>query len=168
LEFVMGIRENLNNNQRLTSGVAGVVVVLAIAAIVWQAAGGGTNPVLTAKALYSSDDGKTWFADAIYKPTPFDHGGKPAYGAIVVRCGGAEPRVAFLTRLSDAFLQEARALKNTEPDFVMRFEALQRQGLEVRKPGAKAWHPVDSPAGQRLVEDATKCPDGSTPEPLIP
>jgi hypothetical protein len=62
------------------------------------------------RAFYTTDEGQTWFADVLYRATPFDHEGKPAYGAIVVECDG-KPYVALLTRLSDAFLYEARALE---------------------------------------------------------
>jgi hypothetical protein len=163
----MGIRETLNRRPGATTGIAAGVLVIAVAAIVWQTAGGGA-PAVTARGFYTADDGKTWFTDDIHKPTPFDQGGQPAYGAIVVRCAGAEPHVDYMTRLANSFLNEAKALNNKEPDFGLRFQALQMQGTEVRKPGEKAWHRLDSPEGQRVVEGTMKCPDGSAPEPVIP
>jgi hypothetical protein len=163
----VGIRETLNDNQRATTIVAGAVAVIAIGLIVWQATGGGA-PTITAQAFYTTDDGKTWFADDIYKPAPFQHEGKPAYGAIVLECPGVEPHVAYLTRLAGNFHQEATRLDPSDQAFGLQFEALQQQGLEVRKPGETTWHRVDSGAAQRLVEAAQKCPDGTTAEPVVP
>jgi hypothetical protein len=163
----MSLREKINKNPRVGVGVAAVVLVLAALSIAWQSGGPPKPP---GKGFYTTDDGKTYFTDEVYRATPFEHDGKQAYGAIVLKCAnGGEPFVAYVSRLGDRFLKEAKAMEaKREANFTQKFEALQIAGLEVKKPGQSAWLRVDSGPGQKLVADAIKCPDGSTGEPVLP
>jgi hypothetical protein len=163
----MSLREKINKNPRVGAGVAAVVLVLAVTSIAWQSGG---PPKAPGKGFYTVDDGKTFFTDDVYRATPFEHDGKQAYGAIVLKCpGGGGPFVAYVTRLGDRFLKEAKALEaKHEGNFTQKFEALQTAGLEVKRPGQSTWVRADSAPGQKLVAEAIKCPDGTTGEPLLP
>ncbi|MGN6726517.1 MAG: hypothetical protein ACTHLZ_11405 [Tepidisphaeraceae bacterium] len=163
----MNIRETLNKHSKAATIVMALFVVGMAAVIYWQA-NGPSGPTITAKAWYTDDDGKTWFADNIYKPTPFDHNGKPAVWAAVFKCQD-KTFVPFVTRLSPTFLKEAQALEaKNDPDYGVKFEALQRQGTEIRKVGDTKWVSADSSTGQALVAQGMKCPDGSTMVPIMP
>ena len=163
----MSFREKINKNPRVGAGAAAVVLVLAGMSIAWQSSGPPKSP---GKGFYTVDDGKSFFTDDVYRATPFEHNGKQAYGAIVLKCpNGGEPFVAYVTRLGDRFLKQAKALEaKHEGGFTQKFEALQVAGLEVKKPGQSTWVRADSSPGQKLVADAIKCPDGSTGEPVLP
>lgn len=79
----MGFRETLNKNpQAVTAATIGITVV-ALLLVVWQlwpSSSGGLT-----KAYFTVDDGKTYFADDIYKIPPFQHNGKEAVRAHVYR-----------------------------------------------------------------------------------
>ena len=163
----MSLREKINKNPKVGAGAAAVVLVLAVMSIAWQSGGPPKPP---AKGFYTVDDGNTFFTDDVYRATPFEHDGKQACGAIVLKCpNGGAPFVAYVTRLGDRFLNQAKAMEGKrEPNFIQKFEALQTAGLEVKKPGQPTWVRADSTPGQKLVAEAIKCPDGSTGDPVLP
>lgn len=164
----MSIRDALNKNRNLTSAIMIVLIVLTLGYTFWYLNSSGA-PSITAKSWYTVDEGKTWFADGIYKSTPFEKDGKQAYGAAVFKCGDGEPFVPFVTRLGDRFLAEARKLEASGDEaFGPKFEALQTQGLEVRKIGTDKWVLVNSPAGERIVSEGLRCPDNSNVSPVMP
>ena len=72
----MGIRESLREKPGLTTGFAGAFVLLAVAVVAYSY--WPQKKADLSQALYSDDDGQTWFVDSIYKVAPFDHNGKTA------------------------------------------------------------------------------------------
>jgi hypothetical protein len=156
----MSIREKLNESRTLSITVAAVVFAIALVLIFRQLHEASPHrPGLPSKTFYSDDDGKTWFLDEFMKITPFDHNGHPAYKAVVYRCNGGTPAVAYLEKFSDS--QQA-AMKEISPenvrDYTGRFMSFQEE-LDVKKPGSNHWLSVES----RGYIDAkiVTCPDGS-------
>lgn len=157
----MGIRETLNKNPAITTGVTAGIVVLAIGVIIWQL-WGGSAPLAsggTAKAYFSDDDGATYFADATTKVPPFDHNGKQAVRALVFQCGTGQPFVGMLqryTKEAKAKLEKAQASK--PGDIVM--EDIEITGLEIKKPktGDAAWVKQTDPKAGAV--NRVTCPDG--------
>ena len=95
----MGLRETMNQNPRMVTGVTAGIILLALIIVGWQllSSGSGTNTGATApnakgvaNAFFTTDDGKTWFADDAAKFPPFDKDGKPAYSAILFTCDGGK------------------------------------------------------------------------------
>jgi hypothetical protein len=169
----VGIRESLNQNPNLTTGLTALVIIVAVAAIVWQISrgSGGPTPNTSEKAFFTIDDGKTTFADDISKLPPFDHQGKPAVRAYVFACKGGKIRfVGYLERYTTegkAKVEEAKARKQTmDPAFA---ESLAATGIEVKQPmtGDKAWLLRGDPKAATVM--SPKCPDGSDDlEPVFP
>ena len=84
----MGIREKINQNPKQTTAITAAIVVVALAFILWQACSGGpgSGGVITTKAFYTTDDGKTFFVDSSSNIPPYQKDGKTAFRAQV--CGG--------------------------------------------------------------------------------
>ena len=138
----MGIRETLNQNPRLTTGITIGMIVLVLGVIVWQLHGGSSAPILgnaTPQLYFSDDDGKSWFPDDAKKIPPFDHNGKQAVSANVYKCDG-KTFVNHLTRYTpDAKKKmEALAAKAVANDPTAT-ESIQLTGLEVKRPGDADW-----------------------------
>lgn len=161
----MGIRETLNRNPNLTTGVTAGIIVLAIIVIFWQSCAGEGGSSDSGKYFFSTDDGKTFFKDDIAKIPPFDVGGKTAVRAIVYRCGTGEPFVLYLERYTKEMqkkMTDARAkASDGKPVNISTDTTNYSSGREVKKPGDKDWVPFGSgPKFNNIV--APKCPDGST------
>src|ERR1041384_2844291 len=100
-EQSVGIRETLNQNQRMAAIVMGGAVVLAILVIVYEMWPEG-QASMTRKSYYSDDDGKTYFVDDIGKIVPYLHNGKPAVLAHVYQCEGSKEKfVGYLQKYTD-------------------------------------------------------------------
>jgi hypothetical protein len=158
----LGIRETLNKNPSITTGVTAGIVVLAIGVNVWQLLPRGGSSAMgngTPKSFYSDDDGATYFADDATKIPPFDHNGKKAVRAQVFQCGNNPPFVGILQRYTaDAKAKMEKARSGKPGDVVM--EDFEITGLEIKKPktGDTGWiRQTDPKAG--TVSRVT-CPDG--------
>ncbi len=72
-----GLREIINEKRAISVGAAVLLLACAAAYLTYL-----RQPQIIPKgdkALYTVDDGQTWFADSIYsKVPPFDHDGKIA------------------------------------------------------------------------------------------
>lgn len=163
----MGIRQAVNDRPMISTGITVVIIVVALGVILWEAfsrPGGGT--AVAARAFYSDDDGKTYFADSGNKLPPFtDANGKEAVRVFVFKCGqGGTPFVGYLMRAS----QEARdaAAKAGRPNEAI---ALNPMFSEVKKPGGKAWVKFD-PKNPRFFQAVlnVRCPDGGKPISVQP
>lgn len=167
----MGIRESVNENPAITTGVTAGIILLALVFIVYQlfsggGAGGGGGTIT--QQYYTVDDGATYFEDDLGKVTPFQKDGKEAVTAYVFKCGG-DPFVGYLERL-DARTQAALAKMpqgaQANPESAMQLEMMKQQGREVKKPGAGKFVNANSPDGQKVT--AVQCPDGGKIEDLEP
>lgn len=165
----MGIRESLNSRPAIGYALGGVILVGAAVAIFAQARQFGTQG--PGKAYFSVDDGQSFFTDDILRPPPFDSGGKPAYRAHVFECGGKRV-VGYLSRYTDATLQameEAKAYKgaNRPPPNVGLLANAGTAGTELKRPGESKW--VSGADGVQASKiRGFQCPDGTSPEELLP
>lgn len=169
----MGIREKLNENPAITTGVTAAIIVVALIIIGWQLFGGG-GPRIPTKAYFTVDDGQTWFADDINKIPPFEHNGQQAYRVHLYTCdGGRNVFPTHLERYTDqakAALLRAREGEQTGDMDPALYEQAE-MGTEIKKardPNAR-WIP------QRDYERAGEimnpiCPDGTQNniEPVYP
>jgi hypothetical protein len=97
---LMGLREKLRKNPYPI--LIGLFILVCVVVILTEFTGQHRpTAAFLGKGFYSDDDGATWFIDDVSKGSPFDHNGKPAYRALVYRCGGGKPFVAFLAKYSD-------------------------------------------------------------------
>ena len=166
----MGIRETLNKNPSITTGVTIGIIVVALLAIVWQMWSSRPN-IGNLKSFYTVDDGKTWFEDAATKNPPFDYKGQPAVRAYVFKCGdNGQAFVAYMERFTpDALKKLEAATANPAQTDPMAMENLYTTGMEIKKPGGAKWVLRTTADGDKMQSDI-KCPDGSTTniQPVIP
>jgi len=120
--------------------------VVICAVIIFSELKGRSDLSYAGKVFYSDDDGKTWFLDDLTKGSPFDHGGKQAYRALVYRCPGGESFVASLAKYSD----HQKAQMGTDGRLIgMAME-------DMKKPGESKWVTNSTPAERPKVA----CPGG--------
>lgn len=162
----MGIREKLNQHQKLVTGLVGIVFVAAIAAVTMS---NRPPPERAESAYYSDDGGKTYFTDDIDKVYPFDHKGKPAYRAYVYRFGGGEPFVSYLARYTDSAQQRLNELaaKAKDQTSLAELQVARGSGIEVAKAGSSEWRPVNSAEGAAISAHPVG-PDGKRGTPVSP
>jgi hypothetical protein len=167
----VGIRETLNRNPGITTGVTAGIIVIALIIIGWQLTSSG-GPKIPSEAYYTIDDGATWFADDIQKIPPFDKDGKPAYRAHVFKCSDGKEFVSHLERYTPEAkkkLEEARA-KGDQADPAV-YEEVTITGIEVKKPGTGDTGWVKQSDYEKAAKIASPvCPDGTTNgiEPVYP
>jgi len=168
----MSVRELMNQKPGLTAGVMDGCILVAIVFIIYTFYAGGGSQVPggtpAEKAFYSIDLGKTYFADSASLVPPFDHEGKQAVGAVVVRCGDNQPMVEYITRYSPDASSEMEKLKSEKPpNWEAEISRLSREGMEVAQPGGKQWVSMASPAASAIMA-GKKCPDGKLPVEVTP
>ena len=158
----MTAREWIDKHKQLTTAASVVLIVAAIAFIVYQ----WLPERPPTKEWYTTDDGKTWFKDSIRKVPPFQHDGKEAVLAKVFECHGQQ-FVAYMKRYKPdgkRRLEEYRAAedagKNADETKLMGvdFQA------EFKRPGDKEW---TSSLDKRAEIMYVRCPHGTKEDPLI-
>ena len=169
----MSLREAINRNQKLVAAL-GVVVVLALVGYIvyYSLFQFGNRPPGIGEAYYTTDNGATTFAAAANLNPPFDHDGQPAVRAYLFECGG-KPFVGYLERYTPeaikAFNDLTEALKTAKPGGgpppeVGRAQAMERAGLQIKRPQDKEWISTSGPKAQEL-RSSIKCPDGGSERP---
>ena len=136
----MGLREKMNENPRVTTGVTIGVVVVALMLIVWQLWPAPAIKPLS-QAYYSNDDGKSYFADDIELVAPFQKDGKEAVRAHVMMCGETgKPFVGWMEKFTPEAKKKLEDLykKNGGKRPPERFELEETQRL-VKRTEMKAW-----------------------------
>lgn len=164
----MGIRETLNQNPAITTGVTIGIIVIALGFIVWQIIGGDGSPNAVTEMYYTTDDGANYFADDANKLSPFQHEGKEAVRCYVFTCDDRKTQfVAYLERLTpDAKKKMEAAMeaqKKADPNNQggpppVDTEYIAQEGTEVKKPGAPKWVRRNSTEGEKVIQPT--CPDG--------
>jgi hypothetical protein len=172
-DLSVGIREKLNENPAITTGVTIGIIAIAIIFIGWQVFGGSGAGAPITEAYYTTDENatgdaavKALFTDKADRIPPFDHNGKPAFRAHVFTCDGGKTKwITHLQRFTPEAkkkLEEVQANAGKQPTAdntpgVM--EQLYMTGMEVKKPGAGPW--VKQSDFQKSSEiTAVRCPDG--------
>ncbi len=119
------------------------------------------------QAFYSDDDGKSYFAEALAKPSPFDHGGKLAYRAYVYRCSDSSITfVGYLARQAPD--EKPQGAMGSTADAVKAGAAQGKSaGLtEVKKPGDSKWVAINGADGTTIIN--VTCSDGERPLAVVP
>ena len=146
--------------------LAGSVVVGCAALVVvgmWRLSSGQAEGRAITQAYYSDDDGKTYFADALGKTSPFDHNGKPAYQAFVFHCPASnQPFVGYLLRKNELPQLSAHSTADAAKAAGRGHPA----GIELKKPGTGGWVPASSPQAPTIAQPS--CPDGGRAELVLP
>jgi hypothetical protein len=167
----MGLRETMNEKPAVAAIVAGALIAVALGVILWSTgmiggggAPGGAEGIGDAKRYYTTDDGKTYFADSYNKIPPYEKDGKTAVLAKVFKDNDNNGAlfVGYLTRHTPEAkrMMEERQKKGAAGDFGP-IEAA-GGGIEYKKPltGDAGWLRSGDPRVTQLLE-SLKSPKGS-------
>ena len=166
----MGLREALDKNKTATTVVAAVLIVAAIAFIIYQQL--PTHPVSRTKAYFTFDDGATTFVDDVTNIPPFQKDGKTAVGVEMFTCdNGATGFPGYLQRYTPeakAILEKAVVEKGgpgaARDELPFSQPAVSLKGLELKPLGAGGrWVNMGGQQAYQLTR-GVKCPDGATGE----
>ena len=168
----MGLREQLNENPRITTGITVGIIVVMLALLLWPRGGGGRGigGSSSPQTFFTIDDGHTWFPDDAKKIPPFKKDGKDAVLAIVYRCGG-KTFVNHMQRYTpdaqkklEAIYAKGDAAGANDPSII---GPIREAGMEVKSPDGKDWVKMTDPKAQDVVKP--KCAgDGSDLEVVVP
>ena len=159
----MGVQEWLNKNPRIGLVGVGVLLVLSVVFSVRQLTGRGRGNTASMQAFFSADDGQSYFRDDAAKLPPFDYSGTTAYGAVVLRCAGGKPFVAYLQRYDATAIAEIQEwMKQSKAPNPVPSDMVAPPAMEVKKPGKFAWVSKDKDLKQYLEVTTPKCPDGGS------
>lgn len=172
----MGIREKLNENPAITTGVTIGIIVIALFYIIDSQItnfifGDNPNSGRITAMYYTTDDGATYFEDEAEKLPPFQKDGKDAVRCYVYSCDGKKTKfVAYLERLTPEVkkkIEDSRKAPH-DPNGVPAadIDMLQNDGTEVKKPGTGKWVKRNTPEGEALA--SVNCPEGSKIEIVLP
>ena len=158
----MGIRETLNENPRLTTGITIGIIVLVLLVIAYQifrgpgGEGGGTAGVT--QYYFTVDEGQNYFPDDRAKIPPFDSNGKEAVRARVFK-GDGKTFVNHLERFTPDAKTQVEAItaakdKSSAPGGAdpTAAGAIMESGMEVKRPGDKNWVKQSDPKYSEVVK----------------
>lgn len=185
----MGIREVINARSSIAVPVGIAFVVIAIVAnfIIFRHSFSSHDVMpgsVPARDYYSDDDGATWYLDRTSNVPPYDHNGKTAVRAYLVRCKDGKVFVNYLKQFTPAGIERINVSISAGVDpYVAQAEA-DAIYAEYKKPGDAEWVPIPTSLPERpkstntppLPRDYTamtrirtaKCPDGSIAMPIGP
>ena len=151
----MSLRDTINKNPGVATGVVAVLVVLAIGYALYSIGlfGGGAG-VAGSGEVFIMETGDTYRpgqADEIYELSP---NGEPNAIAYVFQYPGGEPFVHYFERLNPKALEAIKRLPADSTDFAvaMQREDINAAGREVRRPGETRWVPAQSEPGLQISD----------------
>jgi hypothetical protein len=159
----VGIREKLNENQKLTTGITIAIIALTLILVLYQVMKGPDDTPKPAKAYYTVDDGATFFADDLDHAPPYDYNGKQALKALVYDCGDGNRFVVAVQRFNSkahSKMMEYYSKPQGQRDEGIRLEFDSDRFWERKKPltGDTGWVAASSAAGRQLL--SVTCPNG--------
>jgi hypothetical protein len=163
----MGLRETLNENPRITTGITVALIVVVLAWLLWPrsgdgVAGGGTGGA--GQIFFTADDGKTWFPDEANKIPPFKKDEQDAVRAEVYKCGG-KTFVNHMVRYTPEGQKQLAAAQSKSGGASLN--PVGETEMEVKSPGDKAWVKITDKKAQEIMKP--KCSgDGSDLEVVRP
>lgn len=147
----MGLAEvHEKHPQVVMSTIIGAIVIILIVIAVQVMPSRAKN--LAAQAYFTTDDGRTWFADDSTKIAPFDHNGQQAVRCYVFKTADGTKAV-YLEKYSDkgkaALAQAAASSGGTTAagglDLLAHNEEL------VKRPSDSQWTNIANPAAAQIM-----------------
>lgn len=171
----MSVRERINAHPAVTAGIVVAALAVVVGIVLFLMRGNARSPVdgSGGKAFFTIDDGKSYFTDRLDRIPPFQTAeGKTAYRANVVRCGKGQPFVAFLEKYSEADKQRIESgLQRPGGGNLHTLRLTLGISPIVKAPGTRdsAWAQMTpQTSSQYLSLTQPRCPDGSSPERVMP
>ncbi len=157
----MGFREQLNRKPTLSAGVVfGLLALLAVWALVVRLTNRASLQA-GGEIYFSTNDGKTWFANPAMNQPPFDYDGATAVRCYVFRVGDSASFVGYLETNTPQMYDLLTGVSHGPG-------ALPAGGTLVKKPGAGTWVPAMSPAGMKITNVTDPAGSGEEPQPVLP
>jgi hypothetical protein len=158
----------MNQNKNISVGITIAIILAALVFIYYQIKGESIPEAPPAMAYYTTDEGKTFFAEDQMHETPFDHNGQQAVRAWLYTCGtSTDKKLGYLERYTPAFLKQlAQSKSSNQPLDPMIIVEQGDTIYEVKKPGTGTWIPKAGAAGQRMI--TPQCPAGQNPNWVTP
>lgn len=163
----MDVRETINEYRRMVIGMLVTAVAIAIALAFYFSIGSknshaGSGPP---QEWFTTDDGRTWFADDARKFPPYEYQGKTAYRCRVWTCDdGKSSFVSHLERYPAAVKKklESMQLQDARDSFEIRM-------IEVKPPltGDRGWVEIRNPAAEAITTPRSPRED-AVPRPVSP
>jgi hypothetical protein len=163
----VGLRETLNENPRLATGLTVGLILVAVILLGWQLMPGGEKRPPRPKVFFTDDDGKTYFPDDQWKIPPFQRNGKEAVRAHVYRCGDKTPFVAWMEKYDDASKAKLQKFFDDPKNHNISPDAFDDAVRMIKRPGAaQKWLKWT----YTLLEQARgfKCPGGEMADEIGP
>jgi len=160
----MNLRETLSQRPHLGIGAAALLILLGIGFALLQMGGRIAPSAGNAKAYFSVDDGKSWFADDLTNVPPYDKDGKQAVRAFVYRCSDGTKFVGYLQRFTPEAKRAIEQIQTPDPNHkgppdTDAVRMAYTVGREVKRPGDANW--VTGAQGMMSAQIiAVKCPNG--------
>ena len=154
----MGIRQKINEHPVLTSIATGIILLAALVFIIIQATKKPRAVPARTKDYYTTDEGKTWFADSVNKVPPFDYNGQEAVRARIYRCGKGPEFVFRLERYRPQAKKQIEELLSKPEDQRVGINVLW-EDVEMKRPGGTKWFRMEEVEDGKLLNP--RCPDGS-------
>jgi hypothetical protein len=165
----MSARETLSRMPiRAAMFVAAVVVLVVVGVFAFQRSGAPTSGGASSevgKLFFTSDDGKTWFADEMTKIPPFDKDGKQAVIAHVYRSTNGRTFVNHLERFTPDAKRALEKAQVSDPTGKTRPDQIAIQnaytaGRQFKRPGEANWVNAANFKDAAQVT-SVRCPDGA-------
>jgi hypothetical protein len=161
----VGIRETLNENPRVATGIAAGMIALTLLWVVvyfWPSKGATSTDF---QQFYSDDDGANYFKDSVSRIPPYQHNGRDAVVAWVYRDSKGKKFVGYLekyTAAGKAKKEEVMADKAHPQRLRSELYPLEQAEKLIKKPGAaNQWvNPALDPKAAEQIKQVTS-PDGS-------
>ena len=164
----MSLRETMNKNKNISVGITIAIILVAIVFIYLQIRGERIPEAPPQMAYYTTDEGKTYFAEDQMHEVPFDHNGQQAVRAWLYTCGtSTEKKLAYFERYTAAFVKQiAQSKASNQPMDPMIIVEQGDTIYDVKKPGSATWVQKASPTGQKIITPV--CPPGQNPNWVSP
>jgi hypothetical protein len=143
----MALREAMEKYRTTAIAVAAGMILITLLSV-WHSL--APPKKMSTQSFFSTDDGKTFFADSSSRIPPFDHDGKPAYGCYVfTNDGGKTKYVGWLFRYTDEGKRRLEQSR-THPGGVVGSSIY--ECIEVKAPGTgdHGWLPCNNPEAARI------------------
>jgi hypothetical protein len=156
-EIPMGLRQKINSRPFLGYGLAGALVIFAVTMTLRSHVISRPRIILSNKAYFSADDGKSWFIDSVANPSPFRlQDGREAVLAHVFTLNGHDLFLGYLER-GDGGNGPAKVPVAQSSTAV--FLPGPPASRVVKRPGETTWLPMISSGGLKIMN--VRGPDGA-------
>jgi hypothetical protein len=140
----LGLRRWLNENPKIATTIAGLLIGLALLYITVQLMGTcrSAGPGLTegqVKVWYATEDGKDLIADDAVLVPPFEKNNKKYYRAFVFKCPNGTQWVNHILMYPPEVKRKMEEVRSKSPAPLLEYVEYEQQSL-IKRPGTKTWY----------------------------